>query len=67
MRLWNIRRWPNMSPQPARLCDRDTGARLQLRLVVAVEQLVARPAGGVLVGHLDRGRAVPLDIDNGDQ
>ncbi len=36
------------------------------RLAVAIEQLVAQPSGGVLVGQLDDGRTVPANINDGN-
>ena len=40
---------------------------LEGRLAVAVEQFVPEPAGRVLIGQLDRRRAVPLDVDDGHE
>ena len=39
---------------------------LQTCLVISEKQLIARPAGGVLVGQLDGSGAVPLHVDNRD-
>ena len=48
------------TPRPPFLDD------LQIGLAVAVQQLVADPAGRVLVGEFDRVGSEPLDADDSD-
>ena len=55
------------SPSASKLHGRPAVTTSKRRLIVAVEQLVAGPARGVLVGQLDDGRAVPLHVHDGHE
>ena len=64
-------RWASEQPQERAVGVETPGPSggddLQGGLALAVDQLVAEPTAGVLVGQFDHGRAEPLDVDDRDQ
>ena len=58
---------PEQCPVAVEAPGLSLGGHVQRGLAVAVKQLVAEAARGVLVGDLDGDGADPLDVDHGDK